>query len=141
MIVQDCQLCSTLDQSIVYSNNIFRVVLVSDIYYPGFVRLIMNDHYKEMSDLPDCMVSDVFSALIKIEKAILRIFVPDKINLASLGNVVPHVHWHIIPRYINDRHYPNPIWGEVTNPSYLPESNLDTKILLLSKELELALRS
>jgi diadenosine tetraphosphate (Ap4A) HIT family hydrolase len=36
---------------------------------------------------------------------------PDKINLASLGNVVPHLHWHVIPRFADDPHFPNPVWG------------------------------
>jgi diadenosine tetraphosphate (Ap4A) HIT family hydrolase len=42
----------------------------------------------------------------------LRIFLaPDKINLASLGNAVPHLHWHVIPRYRDDSHFPEAIWG------------------------------
>jgi diadenosine tetraphosphate (Ap4A) HIT family hydrolase len=36
---------------------------------------------------------------------------PDKINLASLGNVVPHLHWHVIPRFADDAHFPSPIWA------------------------------
>jgi diadenosine tetraphosphate (Ap4A) HIT family hydrolase len=37
---------------------------------------------------------------------------PDKVNLASLGNVVPHLHWHVIPRYRDDAHFPAPVWGQ-----------------------------
>jgi diadenosine tetraphosphate (Ap4A) HIT family hydrolase len=37
---------------------------------------------------------------------------PKKINLASLGNMVPHLHWHIIPRYTDDAHFPAPVWAE-----------------------------
>jgi diadenosine tetraphosphate (Ap4A) HIT family hydrolase len=37
---------------------------------------------------------------------------PDKINLASLGNMTPHLHWHVIPRHAGDRHFPRPIWAE-----------------------------
>ena len=51
-------------------------------------------------------------------------FKPDKVNIASFGNMVPHLHWHIIPRFEVDRHYPNPIWGEVTHPEYLPSAKL-----------------
>jgi diadenosine tetraphosphate (Ap4A) HIT family hydrolase len=47
------------------------------------------------------------------EAAVRDVVQPDKINLASLGNMVPHVHWHVIPRFADDRHFPNPIWGEV----------------------------
>jgi diadenosine tetraphosphate (Ap4A) HIT family hydrolase len=36
---------------------------------------------------------------------------PAKINLASLGNQVPHLHWHIIPRFTDDAHFPDPVWA------------------------------
>jgi diadenosine tetraphosphate (Ap4A) HIT family hydrolase len=35
----------------------------------------------------------------------------DKMNLASLGNQTPHVHWHVVPRFRDDRHFPGPIWA------------------------------
>jgi diadenosine tetraphosphate (Ap4A) HIT family hydrolase len=48
-----------------------------------------------------------------VESAVRQKLQPDKINLASLGNLVPHLHWHVIPRWRGDRHFPNPIWGEM----------------------------
>jgi diadenosine tetraphosphate (Ap4A) HIT family hydrolase len=36
---------------------------------------------------------------------------PTKINLAALGNMVPHLHWHVIARFDWDSHFPQPIWG------------------------------
>ena len=45
---------------------------------------------------------------------------PYKINVASLGTVVPHLHWHVIPRFEDDAHFPNPIWGEIRRT---PSSN------------------
>ena len=48
-----------------------------------------------------------------VEMVVRQLFSPDKINLASFGNVVPHVHWHIIPRWSDDRHFPEPVWGKV----------------------------
>jgi diadenosine tetraphosphate (Ap4A) HIT family hydrolase len=53
--------------------------------------------------------------VIKVEKFINIYLKPDKINLASLGNITPHVHWHIIPRYFNDKHFPESIWSEKKN--------------------------
>jgi diadenosine tetraphosphate (Ap4A) HIT family hydrolase len=38
---------------------------------------------------------------------------PTKVNLASLGNVVPHLHWHVIARFDWDAKFPQPVWGEV----------------------------
>ena len=50
-------------------------------------------------------------AVYAVERAIRRILQPVKVNLASLGNQVPHVHWHVIPRFSNDAHFPLPIWA------------------------------
>jgi diadenosine tetraphosphate (Ap4A) HIT family hydrolase len=50
--------------------------------------------------------------VLAVEEAVREAMMPDKMNLASLGNVTPHVHWHVIPRFADDRHFPSPVWGE-----------------------------
>jgi diadenosine tetraphosphate (Ap4A) HIT family hydrolase len=52
-----------------------------------------------------------------VEDALRALISPHKINLASLGNVVPHLHWHVIPRFESDSHFPNPVWGEAKRRS------------------------
>ena len=47
-----------------------------------------------------------------VETAMREVIQPDKINLASLGNKTPHMHWHVIPRFEDDVHFPNSHWGE-----------------------------
>jgi diadenosine tetraphosphate (Ap4A) HIT family hydrolase len=47
----------------------------------------------------------------KVEQVLREVMQPDKINLASLGNMTPHLHWHVIPRFKSDKHFPQPIWG------------------------------
>jgi diadenosine tetraphosphate (Ap4A) HIT family hydrolase len=90
-----------------------RVVLVDDAHYPGFCRVILKRHVKEMTDLPEAERARLMSVVFAVEAAVRATVQPDKINLASLGNVVPHLHWHVIPRFADDRHFPNPIWGEI----------------------------
>ncbi len=46
----------------------------------------------------------------RAERALMQVFKPDHINVASLGQVVPHLHWHIIPRYKSDPRWGGPIW-------------------------------
>lgn len=118
--MSSCVLCNEDGGEIITKNDLFRVIWVNDQNYPGFIRLILNNHTQEQSDLGEHESIRVFKAIVTIEKIIREIYKPDKMNLASLGNVVPHLHWHIIPRYKNDTHFPNPIWGEVTNPNYIP---------------------
>jgi diadenosine tetraphosphate (Ap4A) HIT family hydrolase len=77
-----------------------------------------------MTDIDEKKAQIIFSTLLIIERYIRKILNPDKINLACLGNMVPHLHWHIIARYKNDRHFPNPIWGGVTNACYQVSNHL-----------------
>ncbi len=51
--------------------------------------------------------------IVLVLEAILREQLkPHKINLASLGNMTPHLHWHVIPRFEADPHFPLPVWGQ-----------------------------
>jgi diadenosine tetraphosphate (Ap4A) HIT family hydrolase len=88
-----------------------RVVSVDDADYPGYVRVIWRSHVREWSDLPPADRARLLDVVYVVEQAMRATLRPDKINLASLGNVVPHLHWHVIPRYIDDAHFPHPIWG------------------------------
>jgi diadenosine tetraphosphate (Ap4A) HIT family hydrolase len=65
----------------------------------------------EFSDLAESDRDRVMRAVYAVERAMRRILQPVKVNLASLGNQVPHVHWHVIPRFSNDAHFPLPIWA------------------------------
>jgi diadenosine tetraphosphate (Ap4A) HIT family hydrolase len=87
------------------------VVLVDDPDFPGFARVIWNDHVREMTDLDPRARSRLLETAIAVERAQREVLKPAKINLASLGNVTPHLHWHVIPRYADDSHFPQPVWG------------------------------
>ncbi len=119
-IMSTCFFCSNLGGEVLYRNNLFRIIAIDEPNYPGYLRIVLNEHTKELSDLTDQDNISIYLAVIKCEKIIRKLFSPEKINLASFGNMTPHVHWHIIPRFIGDLHFPNPTWGEVTNPQYIP---------------------
>lgn len=107
-----CELCEQDGGEVAYRNALLRVVIVNDADYPGFCRVILNAHSKEMTDLPHAQRNELMAAVFAVEDAVREVMRPDKINLASLGNVVPHLHWHVIPRHTGDRHFPRPIWAE-----------------------------
>ena len=106
-----CPLCATLGGTLLWQDGFCRVVLADEPDYPGFLRVIMNAHVKEMSDLSVSDQEKLMRAVFATEAALREVMQPDKINLASLGNVVPHLHWHVIPRFVDDPHFPNPVWG------------------------------
>ena len=88
-----------------------HVVRIDDMDYPGFCRVILNRHLSEMSDLAPAERTRLMVVVFTVEETVRNIMQPDKINLASLGNKTPHLHWHVIPRFKRDRHFPEPIWG------------------------------
>ena len=114
-----CELCEGEGGELVWRGPHCRVVLVSEPGYPGFCRAIWNAHVKEMTDLAAAERAHFMSVVFAVEAALREAARPDKINLASLGNMTPHLHWHVIPRYRDDPHFPNPIWGaalRLSNP-------------------------
>lgn len=108
----NCDLCNNVGGELLWQSALCRIVLVNDPDYPGFCRIILNRHVKEMTDLDAGERSLLMRVLLAVEAALREVMNPDKINLASLGNMTPHVHWHVIPRFEDDRHFPNSIWGE-----------------------------
>lgn len=108
-----CELCDSTGGVLLWQDDFCRVVLVDEPAYPGFCRVILGQHVKEMTDLDESDQMRLMAVVLAVERAVREVLNPDKINLASLGNMTPHLHWHVIPRYADDRHFPNPIWGEV----------------------------
>lgn len=109
--VAGCELCA-LSAPTVVDNDRFAVILVDDASYPGFARVIWKDHVREVSDLADADRLLLNDAVYKLELAVRDVMQPLKVNVASLGNVVPHLHWHVIPRYADDAHFPAPVWAQ-----------------------------
>jgi diadenosine tetraphosphate (Ap4A) HIT family hydrolase len=106
-----CELCEGSGGEELYRDHQLRVVLVDDAQYPGFCRVIWQTHVKEMTDLAPTERSAMMQMVMKVETALREAMNPDKINLASLGNMTPHLHWHVIPRFADDAHFPTPVWA------------------------------
>ncbi len=107
-----CAICDRSEGEMIWSDNIFRVVLLDHQDYRGYCRVELIDHKKEMTDLNEALRSKLMTCVFKVEEILKVIFKPEKINLASLGNKTPHIHWHVIPRFKEDPHFPNSHWGE-----------------------------
>jgi diadenosine tetraphosphate (Ap4A) HIT family hydrolase len=109
----NCELCEADGGEVLFRNGDYRVVLVDDAAYPGFCRVVWHEHVREMTSLTAAQRTAVMDAVWRVETALREVMQPDKINLASFGNMTPHVHWHVIPRFADDAHFPNPVWGEI----------------------------
>ncbi len=77
-----------------------------------WVKLFTKESYKELSDIPFNLKIEMFGLIEDIEIALREFYNPDKINIASFGNMLPHMHWHIIARFENDPYFPKTPWEE-----------------------------
>jgi diadenosine tetraphosphate (Ap4A) HIT family hydrolase len=106
-----CELCRQDGGTVLWRDDFCRVVDVDDADYPGFCRIILGRHAREMTDLTPGERHRLMQVVFEVESALRDLLRPEKVNLASLGNVVPHLHWHVIPRFGDDRHVPAPVWA------------------------------
>ncbi|GAB4513256.1 MAG: HIT family protein [Sulfuricaulis sp.] len=109
--MNSCPLCHPANETILWQDERCRVILVDDADYPGFCRVIWGGHVKEMTDLTEPERAHLMAVVFATEEILREMLQPAKINLASLGNQVPHLHWHVIPRFTDDVHFPDPVWA------------------------------
>jgi diadenosine tetraphosphate (Ap4A) HIT family hydrolase len=106
-----CPLCDARNETVLWRSPQARVLRVDDPAWPGFCRVVWNAHVAEMTDLAPAERRTLMNLVFGVEAALRRVLAPAKINLASLGNQVPHLHWHVIPRFADDAAFPDAIWA------------------------------
>lgn len=112
----DCPLCGPLQGALIVEHASFRVIRAesaAEANYPAFYRVVWRAHVRELSDLSAADLALCMRAVVAVERALREQLSPAplKVNIASLGNMVPHLHWHIIARYVWDAHWPKPVWA------------------------------
>ena len=113
----DCSLChrvklTSMDQYpyLIHEFENSYLFLGEHQFYRGYCVLVTKEHFKEMTDVPEGKREVLFKEMMIAHSAIEKAFNPKKMNMCSLGNVVPHVHWHFFPRYADDANFNNPPW-------------------------------
>ena len=113
--MSNCALCKDElkpeEGQLIWRGDDCRVILVNDSDLPGFCRVVWNSHVAEMTDLTYGEREHLMNLVFVVEEAIRLVMHPDKVNIAALGNMVPHIHWHIIPRFKDDAFYPGSAWS------------------------------
>ena len=137
-----CALCQPSQHVIVWQDDFCRVVLLQDADYPAYCRVELLAHVKEMTDLSPQDRARTMKVVFAVETAVREVMQPDKINLASLGNKTPHMHWHVIPRFETDKHFPNSHWGEAlrnASPQSLTPIQIEKLTAKIKAHVECAL--
>lgn len=140
----NCELCNAQGGVLVWRNDDLRVVCVDDSDLPGYTRVIWQAHVAEMTDLGTRERDELMQAVFFVENVQRQILQADKVNLAALGNMTPHLHWHVIPRWRDDPWFPESIWGQRQDASVpakagWPERRSD--LAALQEEYKAALRA
>ena len=105
-----CPLCQVPLPSELVRSDQWVIIDANEPMFPGFTRVVWIEHVREMTDLSTRQRQDLMEVVFEVEQIIRTKLAPHKVNLASLGNQAPHVHWHVIPRWTDDVAYPGPVW-------------------------------
>lgn len=111
-----CPLCEGDGGLLVFRNEDLRIIQASEAGFPAFYRVVWNRHVAEFSDLSAAERQVCMHAVVKVEQVLRSELQPAKINLAALGNLVPHLHWHVIARFEGDSRFPAPVWAAAQRP-------------------------
>jgi diadenosine tetraphosphate (Ap4A) HIT family hydrolase len=120
-----CEFCTSPGGAVLWQNDICRVVKVDEPDYPGFCRVILKRHARELTDLSESERGALMAVVFAVEAVVRETMQPEKMNVASLGNMTPHVHWHVVPRFRDDRHFPNPIWAAPQRERAVPAERVE----------------
>jgi diadenosine tetraphosphate (Ap4A) HIT family hydrolase len=121
-----CELCESDGGRLLWRDAQCRVVQVAEPGYAGYCRVIWNAHVREMTDLNEAERSRCMRAVFAVETTLREWLRPAKVNLASLGTITPHLHWHVLARFPDDPHFPNSVWSApVRGAREAPELHAD----------------
>lgn len=107
----DCPLCLQPGGLPVWDGRWMRLIRPEEPLHPAFYRLVWKAHAAEFTDLDPLQRTVCMDAVALVEREMRAELGTHKINLASLGNMVPHLHWHLVARWSWDAHWPQPVWA------------------------------
>ncbi|KWT83793.1 HIT domain protein [Variovorax sp. WDL1] len=142
--VAGCPLCEEPGGRVVFEAPEFRVIHAAEEGFPAFYRVVWKDHVAEWSDLAPEDRALCMDAVVAVERCLRDTLAPAKINLAALGNMVPHLHWHVIARFDWDARFPAPVWAAAQRDRDLQrEAAIEVKLEALERDMarRLATRS
>lgn len=111
-----CPLCEGLGGQLVWQGRSARVIRAQEEGFPAFYRVMWTAHAAEFTDLSAAERAECMELVAAVERVLRDRLSPDKVNLAALGNMVAHLHWHVIARWRWDSHFPGSVWAAVQRP-------------------------
>lgn len=112
------------------------VTLNPDQFFPGYCLVFSKEHVTELFHLDPDRRAGLIEEVSRVASALNEVFQPNKMNYELLGNMVPHMHWHLVPRFTHDPLWPRPIWSEAHEEKNLSADACHERILLIRQALE-----
>jgi diadenosine tetraphosphate (Ap4A) HIT family hydrolase len=134
--VAGCPLCEADGGELLVRRPRWRLVRADEPGFPAFYRVVWNEHVREFSDLSATDRTECMDAVVAVESLLREHLRPTKVNIAALGNAVPHLHWHVIARFDWDSHFPGSVWAQAQRE---PSSQGLQQVLAARTALEQAL--
>ena len=132
----DCPLCQREGGTLVWRGEKLRVIRADEPGFPAFYRVVWNAHVAEFSDLDAAERAHCMDVVVQVEQVLRQHLQPTKINLATLGNMVAHLHWHVVARFGWDSHFPAPVWAAaVRERSEVQEAAVQALLPAVEKQL------
>jgi diadenosine tetraphosphate (Ap4A) HIT family hydrolase len=119
---------AALDHTVAY--------LHDDQFFPGWTVLVLKRHAAELFDLTKDERRQLIEEVSEVALALAMAFEPVKINYELLGNQLPHIHWHIIPRLADDPAPREAVWTVRHEPKLLTPDALRRRITLIRTHIE-----
>jgi diadenosine tetraphosphate (Ap4A) HIT family hydrolase len=137
--VQGCPICSKWEDDPEQRIVVLDKTLVSlnrDQFFPGYCFVYTKEHVTELFHLEETVRNAVMAEVTAVARALYNAFAPDKINYELLGNMAPHMHWHIVPRSSTDPLWPRPHWSEPHQELLLSGAGYKERVELILSHLK-----
>ncbi len=111
----DCPICQRWEDDADLRIQEFEhsyLILNRDQFFPGYCLLFAKHHVTELFQLQRAELHGMMDEVASTAAVLAGLFKADKINYELLGNMAPHIHWHLVPRFSSEPLWPRPIWAE-----------------------------
>ena len=105
-----------------------RVYFNEDQFFPGWVFVVLKRHAVELYELTASERAAQVEDVTRVARALASVYQPVKMNYELLGNQVPHIHWHLVPRLAGDPEPRGPVWRVTHEPTVLPPNEVARRI-------------
>ena len=117
------------------------LLLSKDANYPWCILVPKREQMREIYQLNEVDRQQLLDESCLLAETLSNLFGADKINVATIGNMVPQLHMHHVARFESDAAWPGPVWGAVAAATYAPQLLTETAARIVAALAPLGLQT